>query len=154
VKPVEGHILLQSLKQAGVHSHNGAVLVVDNDRASLKLITANLNQLGYRAVCMESAEEALELARKDAPAVILLELLLPGINGLQFLNELRRTPAGQCIPVIVWTVKDLNVDERRRLRSMVQAIVPRDGVTALLEQLSRYLKAESDLRLDTQGGAS
>jgi signal transduction histidine kinase/CheY-like chemotaxis protein len=154
VKPVEDHILLQSLEQAGAHSHNGAVLVVDQDRPSLKLITANLNQLGYPAVCTESAEEALELARKDPPAVIVLELLLPGMNGFQFLDELRRTPGGRRIPVIVWTVKDLDVDERRRLRAMVQAIVPRDAVTPLLEQLSRYLKAESDLSPDTQGGAS
>ena len=154
VKPVEEHILLQSLEQAGAHSHNGAVLVVDHDRASLKLITANLNQLGYPAVCMESAKEALELARKDPPAVIVLELLLPGMNGFQFLDELRRTPVGRRIPVIVWTVKDLEVDERRRLRAMVQAIVPRDAVTPLLEQLSRYMKAESDLSPDTQGDAS
>ncbi len=155
VKPVEDHILLQSLKQAGVHSHNGAVLVIDNDRASLKLITANLNQLGYPAICKDNAEEALELARKDPPAVIVLELLLPGMNGYQFLDQLRSTPAGQRIPVIVWTVKDLTADERRRLRASAQAIVPRDGVNALREQLSRYLtKAQRDLSPDAAGGAS
>jgi CheY-like chemotaxis protein len=149
VKPVEEHILLQSLEQAGAYSHNGAVLVVDNDRASFKLITANLNQLGYPAVCTESAEEALELVRKDPPAVILLELLLPGMNGFQFLDELRCTPAGRRIPVIVWTVKDLDVDERRRLRALVQAIVPRDAVTPLLEQLSRYLKGPNATQAPT-----
>jgi protein-histidine pros-kinase len=155
VKPVEEHTLLQSLEQAGVPSHNGAVLMVDSDSASLKLITAHLNQLGYPAVCKDNAEEALELARKDPPAVIVLGLLFAGMNGFQFLDELRRTPAGRSIPVIVWTVKDLDTDERRRLRALVQAIVPRDAVTPLLEQLSRYLtKAEHASNPDTAGDAS
>jgi CheY-like chemotaxis protein len=127
------------LKQAGVHSGNGAVLVIDHDLASLKLIHANLSQLGYRALCMQSAEQALELVRKDPPAVIVLELLLAGMNGFQFLDELRRMPAGHCIPVIVWTAKDVSTDERRRLRSSAQAIMQRNGITALFEQLGRFL---------------
>jgi PAS domain S-box-containing protein len=139
VKPVQEGVLLQSLEQAGVHCGNGAVLVVDDDTASLKLISANLNQLGYRPVCMQSAEQALELVRKDPPAVIVLELLSARMNSFQFLDELRKTPAGERIPVIVWTAKALSEDERRRLRSSVQTIMQRNGGTDLLEQLSRYL---------------
>jgi PAS domain S-box-containing protein len=154
VKPVPEQILLESLKQAGVHSGNGAVMVIDHDLASLKLITANLNQLGYRTLCVQSAEQALELVRKDPPAVIVLELLLAGMNGFQFLDELRRMPVGRCIPVIVWTVKDVSINERRRLHSSVQAVMQRDGITALFDQLGRFLpQIHCDRNQHTPGGA-
>ena len=122
-----------------MYPSDGVVLVVDNDLATLKLVTANLNQLGYRTVCKETAEEALELVRNESPAVIVLELSLPGMNGFQFLAELRRTVKGRQIPVIVWTVKDLSSDERLRLRHSAEAIVPRDGASELLKQLNPYL---------------
>ncbi|HJU12481.1 MAG TPA: response regulator, partial [Candidatus Binataceae bacterium] len=138
-KPVSKDVLLQSLKQAGVQCGNGAVMVVDNDPVVLKLMATNLKQLGYRAVCVETAEQALEIVRRDPPTVIVLELLLPGMNGFQFLEELRRMPAGQRVPVVVWTVKDLNAGERRRLRTSVQAIMQRDGFNALLQQLNHFL---------------
>jgi CheY-like chemotaxis protein len=139
VKPVDDHVLLESLKQAGVYPGTGAVLVVDNDPAALKLVSANLDQLGYRAICAQTAEEALELVRIERPAAIVLELLLQRMSGFQFLEELRRTAAGRLIPVIIWTVKDLSLEERRRLRDSAQAIVPRDGTGDLLEQLRPYL---------------
>ncbi|HJU10662.1 MAG TPA: response regulator, partial [Candidatus Binataceae bacterium] len=136
VKPVEEHALLQSLKQAGVYPSDGVVLVVDNDLPTLELVTANLNQLGYRTVCKDSAEEALELVRNQPPRVIVLELLLPGMSGFQFLDELRSTLEGRQIPVIVWSTKDLTSEERLRLRDSAQAIVPRDSVGELVKQLS------------------
>jgi PAS domain S-box-containing protein len=155
VKPVESHILLQSLKQAGLYAGNGAILLVDNDRVLLKLVSTNLNQSGYRAACAESAEEALEMVRKDPPAIIVLELLLAGMDGFQFLDELRRTPTGRRIPVIVWTMKDLSLGERRRLRASVQAIMQCDGVNSLIEQLNRYLtKGTRDLNSDSAGGGA
>jgi PAS domain S-box-containing protein len=155
VKPVNDTILLQALRQAGVHSGNGAVLIVDNDRGSLKLISANLNQLGYRAVGVESAEEALELVHKDRPAVIVLELLLAGMSGFQFLDKLRRTPAGRHIPVIVWTMKGLNPDEQRRLHASAQTVMQRNGINTLLEELGRYLtKSDHGPSSDAAGGAS
>ena len=61
------------------------------------------------------------------------------MNGFQFLDELRRMPVGRSLPVVVWTVKDLTAEERRRLRTSVQAIMQRDGLTAVLEQLARLL---------------
>jgi signal transduction histidine kinase/CheY-like chemotaxis protein len=139
MKPVEEDILLESLKQAGVHTGDGLVLVVDKDIATLKLVSAKLSQLGYRTVCESTAEQALEVVRNEAPAVIVLELLLPGMNGFQFLDQLRRTAEGRYVPVIVWTAKDLSAEERLRLRDSAQAIVPRDGAGELLKQLSPYL---------------
>ena len=139
LKPVDEQTLLESLKRAGLHPGGGVVLLVDEDMAMLKLVSAKLSQLGYRTVCESTAEHALEVIANEPPAVIVLELLLPCMNGFQFLNQLRRTAEGRQIPVIVWTTKDLSMDERLRLRDSAQAIVPRDGACELLEQLKPYL---------------
>ena len=50
------------------------------------------------------------------PNVIILDLLMPELSGFEFLERLRQTARGRAIPVIVWTVKDLSEEERRRLR--------------------------------------
>ena len=126
---------------------------VNNDAVALKIVNDHLTRLGYRTVCKQTAEEASELVRTDPPAVIVLELLLHGMNGFRFLEELRRTPIGRLIPVIVWTVKALSLDERRRLRDSAQAIMPRGDTSDLLERLTPYL-TNAQRSPDSPGGAS
>jgi CheY-like chemotaxis protein len=65
------------------------------------------------------------------------------MDGFTFLERLRRTAAGHRTPVIVWTVKDLSADERRRLKASAQAVVQKGqgGTAALLAQLQAYVPA-------------
>jgi PAS domain S-box-containing protein len=143
-KPIDSDALLSSLARAGVRpNQQGSVLVVDDDEASLRLMAAALTQLGFRTVRMQSGEEALRAAANAAPAAIVLDLLMPGVDGFEFLDRLRDSPATRHTPVLIWSVKDLSTHEQARLSRSVQAIVRkgRGGIPALLDDLRRFLPA-------------
>jgi DNA-binding response OmpR family regulator len=142
VKPVPGDELLASLRRAGVPPDGTrSVLVVDDDPSALKLMEVQLHQLGYRPICRPDGATGLMAADQEQPAIVVLDLMMPGIDGFEFLERFRRTATGQRTPVIVWTVKDLTREDHVRLRSMAQGVVLKGegGVSCLLEELRRLL---------------
>jgi PAS domain S-box-containing protein len=124
---------------------NRTILVVDDDPATLRLADAALRELGYRPVCKGNAEEALLAAEAAPPAVVIVDLLMPDVDGFEFISRLRAAPAGRSAAIIVWTVKDLDAGERRRLQSSVAAIISKSsgGSGALVEALRRILPLTS-----------
>ena len=124
---------------------NRTILVVDDDPSTLKLAGAALRELGYRPVCTATAEEALLAAEADPPAVVIADLLMPHVDGFEFISRLRAVPGGRDVPILVWTVKDLDAGERRRLHGSAAVIVPKSagGAQALVEELRRLLPAAS-----------
>ena len=80
-------------------------------------------------------------SRADPPAVVIVDLLMPGTDGFEFISRLRASPAGRDVPIIVWTVKDIDGDERRRLGASACAIVSKGTGEphALVEELRRLL---------------
>ena len=89
---------------------HGTVLLVDDDRASLDLMTAYLSGHTDRVMRARDGDEAIELARRTHPAVVVLDIRLPRRNGWEVLSELKSDRATQDIPVVVASI----VDERRR----------------------------------------
>jgi protein-histidine pros-kinase len=143
VKPVSRHDLLAALRRAAVGPDRARpVLVVDDDPRALKLVDRHLRALGYRAVCCPSGAAALKAAAKESPAAVILDLVMPDMDGFRLLTRLRRTRAGRNVPVIVWTVKDLDRRERARLEVRAQAIVSKSqGAAILVRELAGYVEA-------------
>ena len=84
--------------------------------------------------------EALQLLDAERPSVILLDLLMPNMDGFAFLDELRRRPGGETIPVIVVTAKDLDDEDRRRLSGGAAHILHKGSVSR--EELFGQIRAE------------
>jgi CheY-like chemotaxis protein len=78
------------------------ILVVDDDAAILELIKSLLED-EFQVVCASDGWEALSLAAESQPDVVLLDLMMPGINGLTLTEELRKLPLGRNLPVFVMT---------------------------------------------------
>ena len=77
-------------------------------------------------------------AKEEAPSTVILDLLMPGVDGFEFLKRFRSTAAGRSTPVIIWTVKDVSGKEAALLQASVQAIVSKSqGADALIEELRR-----------------
>ena len=142
-KPLSDSALLTSLQRAGVDADGGrtVVLVVDDDVASLKVMSATLERLGYLAVCEPDPVKGLDAATEEPPAAIVLDLLMPGMTGFEFLDRLRATATGHSVPVIVWTSKDLSSCELARLRSAADAVVAKghDGNARVVAELAAFL---------------
>jgi PAS domain S-box-containing protein len=130
-------VLPRMMPAAGMDAHierhgfgggNRTVLVVDDDAASLKLAEAALRESGYRPVCLASVHEALLAAEAERAALVVLDLFLPDADGFQFVARFRQHPQNQAVPIIVWTVKDVDDEDRRRLGPMIATVISKgDG---------------------------
>jgi PAS domain S-box-containing protein len=128
-KPVEPAALLAALKRSGVPPARGRpVFVIDDDASSVKLMEATLAKLGYESQSFSDARDALRATSTTCPLAVILDLVMPAMDGLSFLRRFRATPENSAIPVMVWTVKDLSREEHDRLQAAATAVVQK-GVT-------------------------
>ncbi len=86
------------------------ILIVDDEEDILELIRYNLSREGFDIVCAESGEKALDLAKKTALDLIVLDLMLPGLDGLEVAKQLKSYPKTQPIPIIMLTAKGEEAD--------------------------------------------
>ena len=139
-KPLDADVLLASLKRAGVFPEaKRKILVIDDDASACKIMEATLTMLGYEPIFRPNGALGLDAVVEERPAAVVLDLLMPEMDGFEFLERFRFICDTNCIPVFVWTVKDLSAKERAKLRTSAQAIVQkgRSGVDALLEEIQR-----------------
>ena len=115
----------------------GDVLVVEDDPATRELLRRMVETEGWNAVTAENGQIALERVRQRAPALILLDLMMPVMDGCQFASELRRHEPWRRIPVIVLTAKDLTPEDRRLLNGDVQGVLRKGALTR--EELLREI---------------
>ncbi len=122
---------------------NRTVLVVDDDQITLKLVETVLRESGYRTVSSDDAANALLLVQLHQPAVVIVDLVMPDVDGFEFIARLRAMPEGRSLPIVVWTVKDLDADERRRLQSAAVTVISKrsGGPHTLVEALFRIAPA-------------
>jgi protein-histidine pros-kinase len=137
-KPLREDALHSALERALPWCANRTVLAVDDEEPCLKLVESLLSQLGCRTLCARDAEAGLRAVREQSPGLIVLDLLMPGVDGFEFLSRLGQLPEGRDVPVIIWTAKDLTREEESRLRRSAAMIVPKGaphGPGALIAQL-------------------
>jgi signal transduction histidine kinase/DNA-binding response OmpR family regulator/HAMP domain-containing protein len=89
-----------------VHSHNQLVLIVEDDEDSAKLMRLQLEETGYRTLHAISAEQALDMLENETPDLITLDIMLPGMDGWDFLAELQKRKDMAHIPVVVVSMAD------------------------------------------------
>lgn len=87
------------------------ILIVDDEPDIVKLLSDFLTGLGYRVSAAYNGREGLEKARQDRPDLILLDYIMPEMDGYAFLDELRHDPQLLTIPTIMITVRDSYVDQ-------------------------------------------
>jgi two-component system alkaline phosphatase synthesis response regulator PhoP len=86
------------------------ILVVDDEEDIRELLELNLVQEGYKVLSCETGEQALEIAGSKLPALIILDLMLPGIDGLEVCKKLKSTLKTEHIPVVMLTAKGEEAD--------------------------------------------
>jgi CheY-like chemotaxis protein len=92
---------------------NELILIVEDNPQSLKLVRDILQVKGYQTLETETGEEGVRLARERQPALILMDIQLPGINGIEALQRLRADPVTSATPVIAVTASVMSQDRAR-----------------------------------------
>jgi CheY-like chemotaxis protein len=143
-KPIDRERLVTVLKQ---HRRDRPVLVVDDDAGLRQLLRRMLEPEGYAVVEAENGRAALDRLREVSPSVILLDLMMPEMDGFEFVAEFRAHEAGRAIPIVVITARDLSRDDHERLNGYVQKILQKGshGRDQLLAEV-RELVASSVAR--------
>lgn len=118
------------------------VLLVDDVRFFLELERSFLDREGFEVLTAESGPDAIDLARRERPAVILLDLHMPAMSGDEVCRTLKADPELQAIPVIMVTSGQKEEDQRRCLAAGCDGFLRKPlSQTELLETIGQFLKA-------------
>jgi signal transduction histidine kinase/DNA-binding response OmpR family regulator len=112
VKPVDRDGILHVLKKCCLVGHAPVALVIEDDEPTREMFRRMLEKDGWAVVEASNGRQALEFVAASPPSLIMLDLLMPEMDGFEFLSELRQHPEWKSIPVVVVTSKDLSPEDR------------------------------------------
>jgi CheY-like chemotaxis protein len=122
-KPIDRTRLALVLERFGRPPPPHTVLVVDDDQQARELLRRHLEKEGWFVREAENGKQALERAGLATPDLVLLDLMMPEMDGFQFVREFRQTKEGRSVPIIVLTSKDLTEKDRRLLNGQVKKVL-------------------------------
>ncbi|MBK9167680.1 MAG: response regulator [Bryobacterales bacterium] len=134
-KPIERDRLVSILKRFAGDAESRTVLVAEDDEATREMLARLLEGAGWKAVTAPHGRAALDALEKHSVALVLLDLMMPEMDGFEFLAEMRRRDEWRDLPVIVVTAKDLTAEDRLRLNGQV-GLVLQKGVYQTEELLA------------------
>jgi signal transduction histidine kinase/DNA-binding response OmpR family regulator len=129
-KPVDRQNLLRVIKRYTHAESAGLALVVDDNPVDRALIRRLLEKEGWRVTEAENGQLALEAVEKELPSIIMLDLMMPVMDGFEFVHALRQTESGQSVPIVVLTAMELDSEELDSLMVNVKSIVQKAGMNA------------------------
>jgi len=148
VKPVDRERLTQVLTRLCGDRPSLRILVVEDDETTRTVLQRALERDGWSVTQAENGRVALARVAERRPDAILLDLMMPEMDGFEFLAELRRQAIWRDIPVVVLTAMDLTDQDRRRLNGEVERIIEKGayGRDELLHEVGRLLAAAIERR--------
>lgn len=143
LKPIERLDFVGVLKRFCDQANPGTVLVVEDDEPSRELVRDMLEKDKYTVIEARNGLEGLERLATTVPELILLDLMMPEMDGFEFAEEVRSNPAYADIPIVVMTAKDITPEDRSRLDGNVTRVLQKGAYSRddLLKEIrSRIIK--------------
>jgi signal transduction histidine kinase/CheY-like chemotaxis protein/ligand-binding sensor domain-containing protein len=144
-KPIDFERLQQVLEKYRQPANHQTVLVVEDDGNMREMLRRTLEPAGWRVVEASNGKVALEKLDLVSPTLILLDLMMPEMDGFEFMDGLRQRRDTRPIPVIVITAKDLTEEDRRRLNGGVERIIAKNATNpgAVLDLMRALLASKT-----------
>ena len=129
IKPVRKPTLLETIRRhvPAPADEDSSILLVDDDPKALELLQEALRSAGYEVQSVRSGARALEVLANKVVGAILLDLLMPGMDGFQVIRHVRQEPALKDLPILVMTAKSLSGQEIALLNRETQGLLQKDG---------------------------
>ena len=151
VKPISKKVLIEAIRRHVRSRLEGStrVLVVDDETETLQLVSEVLRSAEYLPLLAASGREALDILSQTSVDAILLDLLMPQMNGFEVLHRIKADPQLRDIPVFILTAKDLDESEMQFLRTNVEALYFKGTpwCQELLAQIRKAVGAVAAVRL-------
>jgi CheY-like chemotaxis protein len=143
IKPIDRERLSKVMARFRGATKKRRVLIVEDDAATRDWLKRALERDGWESVEAVNGRHAAELVKTTSPDLILLDLLMPEMDGFEFLDVIRRDVGQTRVPVIVLTAKELTEDDRKRLNGCVNRILAKGGLspTELIREIRAVLQA-------------
>lgn len=121
------------------------ILVVDDDPTSLRLLELILSKEGYQVVSASNGLEALRKARTESPDLLILDVMLPGFDGLEVCHRLRSEPDMAKLPILMLSAKQQKSDQDAASKVGANAFLPKPvNRTALLSKVAEFVGDQKD----------
>jgi hypothetical protein len=142
-KPVNRGQLVQLLARYAPEGAERRALVVDDKAENRQVLRRALENEGWQVSDAENGRVALAQVAERAPSLILLDLMMPVMDGFEFVLEMRKVEAWRAIPIVVVTAKDVTEEDRRRLNGDVVGLIQRRGMDqeSLLAEIREQVTA-------------
>jgi CheY-like chemotaxis protein len=138
VKPIDWSALKEAMERYRPVDREGSVLVVDDDADARERVRRTLARDGWQVREAENGAAALESLDTERPSLILLDLMMPVMDGFAFLRALRGRPDGDTIPVVVLTAKEITSAERESLGRQADRLIMKGSMS--LSEIGRQLR--------------
>ncbi|MFW5748849.1 MAG: response regulator, partial [Chloroflexota bacterium] len=152
-KPIDRRELIRLLARfrRSRQAHHGDILLVEDDPDTRNMISRTLEREGWQVTQAENGLVALEHMNEQQPDLILLDLMMPEMDGFQFVAEIQQVPHWGTIPIVVVTAKDITYAERQQLSGIVEAVVQKSGKSReqLLQTIAELVTAQLE-QMDDQ----
>ena len=120
VKPVSKDQLLAALyRAAAMPERKHTVVAIDDDPLAIELVRASLEPEGWTVLGVATGQEGLALIRERQPSAVLLDLLMPGMDGFEVVEALRADPDTKSVPVVILTSKSMTQQDKERLQGRI-----------------------------------
>ncbi|HEY2158022.1 MAG TPA: response regulator, partial [Isosphaeraceae bacterium] len=141
-KPIDRARLVATLEKYRREQAGGTILVVEDDEVTREMVRTTLEEEGWTVVEAENGRVALERIDGAKPDMILLDLMMPEMDGFDFASALRKLDRWRHVPILVMTAMDVSAEDRLRLNGHVLGILQKGSYSreALLDQIRREIQ--------------
>lgn len=124
---------------------NKSILIVDDDPRSVRLMNIVLGHAGYRVLSATNAEDGLVVLGRERPDLVMVDLLMPGIDGIGFCEQARALPGQRRLPLVLFTAMANAETRRKALNAGADDVLVKPFERqALLERLEQLLASSGD----------
>jgi PAS domain S-box-containing protein len=145
-KPIERERLADALRRVRADNASGPALVVDDDATTREMLRRILEKDGWRVVEAVNGREAIDRLLQDTPSVVLLDLMMPEMDGFTFIEEIRKRNVVSLAPIVVLTAKTLTDADRQRLHGAVARVLQK-GEHSMQEVVSEIRRVMQTRRV-------
>ncbi|HET9848776.1 MAG TPA: response regulator [Candidatus Dormibacteraeota bacterium] len=151
-KPIDRQQLLQMMVKFDLLADGkrgkktpSSILIVDDDPQNIRLVKAMLKPFNMEIMVAEGGKAGLELALKKKPDLVILDLMMPDVDGFEVVSKLREDPAGAQIPILIYTAKNVTSEDRERLQGNIQTIIQKGdfGKDRFLEMINNLQTSQA-----------
>ena len=151
-KPIDRQQLLQMMVKFDLLADGkrgkktpSSILIVDDDPQNIRLVKAMLKPFNMDVMVADGGKAGLEMALKKKPDLIILDLMMPDVDGFEVVSKLREDPAASQIPILIYTAKNITSEDRERLQGNIQSIIQKGdfGKDRFLEMINNLQTSQA-----------